>query len=759
MKRASTSLLIFLTMFMVFGALQAETISVSGDYTTPGTVLGDLIIENGSINITSAGDLTVIGDVKVTNGSVTVSNGKLTVRGDLIVTNTTLNFSSGSASIVTNNDIDVSGAILAKSTFGDAYISTSLASSGGTITAESITTSGDGLTCIWSYAGIDVTGKIAATSISGDAYVVAGSNIAAAGLITTAQNDAHINALGNIFVRGTLQAESANSVAWIAAVSGITVGGDVITIAADSAYVMNSTSGNIEVLGNVRTKSTGGVAYVLNSNGMVQAGSILTDAYDNGQIMCRRLYVTGNIETKSLNDSAAIEANGAGVWAVNITTSAAGSAYISAYNDGVEAIHNISTFSQNDSAYVEVANASTVGDIKAYNIVTNGYLDSSLRTVNGSIKTKGFISTKSTNGTAYVSAPGAGSSVKALEIFTNGVGDSYVRSAADAPLYVRDAISAKSTGGMAYVSGGDLSARYIETNGYGASYVSAAAGINVECDIKAASATNSAYVQAQSGKLYARSVKASAAPGFDGSVKSSLAGGRFQLFSTPSDITATIKNAEFFLDKDYDTFKTAVSVEGTCTFDGNGHRIALSDAGGFLIKSGGSLILKNLQIDKIGTNAIRGEDNTVTLSLMDVVMTQTADTVWSYGRMQFSGLCDIEGNGTAFLYESSITSTIYPNSTLFIGDGVTLKYNSPSMLRLWMMDKTSKLQFNGGSLLANTNLALLRGTGVFDRDVVFESALGKTIYFGDNVPADQLDLDFHLRSRFSIVGTFTNVMP
>jgi hypothetical protein len=74
-----------------------------------------------------------------------------------------------------------------------------------------------------------------------------------------------------------------------------------------------------------------------------------------------------------------------------------------------------------------------------------------------------------------------------------------------------------------------------------------------------------------------------------------------------------------------------------------------------------------------------------------------------------------------------------------------------------MVDDTSRFHFDNSTLLALEDVDLVLGTAVFDREVLFQSDSGKTIYFGNGTSADDLALEFHLRSRFDLSGTFTNL--
>jgi hypothetical protein len=248
--------ILLITIVLVCGSLFAETISIVGDYTAPGDITGDLVINNGSINITSAGDLIVRGDLKVTGGYIFMgpSAGKLRVFGNLIVTNTLQN---GSASIHVHENIDVSGAIIVKSEFGDANITTTGATgSAGDIYAESIITCGYDEANVYAGRALNVAGKVDVTSTTSDAFVESNRLTIDVGSIAThAYGKAYVKAPfanGSVTVYGKIETESTNGVAYISGGQFVRSYEDVYTKGSGDSYVTADTD-YINVMGIIST--------------------------------------------------------------------------------------------------------------------------------------------------------------------------------------------------------------------------------------------------------------------------------------------------------------------------------------------------------------------------------------------------------------------------------------------------------------------------------------------------------------------------
>jgi hypothetical protein len=486
----------------------------------------------------------------------------------------------------------------------------------------------------------------------------------------------------------------------------------------------------------------------------ITAGAISTDGYTSAIVTCStNIDVMGDIITKSENGPANILMDYGNIWAVNVTTSANGLASVRAYN-GIDVKRNLYAYSLTDSAYVDLTGT---GTIKAFRVNTLAYKDAGIKTTSGDIKVIGVIRTKSTSGPANIETTDG--NIKAECIFSQGSTSAYVKSSW-LDIDVKDIVSVSSGSGNAYVSAdNDLKAILVETNANNSGYVTALQGdIDVKTDIRTTSLAGAAYVKASNGNVVARTIKATGASGFDNSVQSASGSGKFMLFPNSNETSKTIKDADFYLDTDR-TWKTSMTIEGTCTLNGNGNKLLLSDVGGFVVSAGGSLTLKNILIEDLGGNVIRCENNTGDLFMRDVTLTQSSDVVWSTGTLQIFGNCNVkskEGLTTTFTYDSTATSTIHQNSELTMRDGATFCYATTNPGRLAMIDSSSRIKLDNGELHAFENLTLTNGTLVVEREGTVMIRSGKTMSFGNGNAADNFVSEYHLRSQFVVDGTLVN---
>jgi hypothetical protein len=739
-------------MFGSGAFLYADTVIIGTDYVSTGTVDGDLIIVNGSLKITAAGNLGLLvnGDVKIISGSVFMgpTGGKLRVYGDLVVTNT---YPNGDASIITHNGLEVSGAIITRSDNGDANITTTGGTSQGTIEAERIITNGYGNSSVYTTTHITVIAEIDTHSTTSDAFVEAtGKNLYAGSITTDAYGDGFVEA-GDINVIGEIYAQALVGDAYVESTidsiyAGIitTSGGAVVK----GAYV--KANNGIEVKGDIRTTSTNLDAYVLATNLSITAGSIITDAYKDAYVSANdQIIVMGDIVTKGDTGLGYVNSTNGYLIASNIITDGYTSGYILAPQD-INVRRNIFTKSATGDAY---AYSSVSGDILAYSITTSANSDAYVKSEAGIILSQGVINTFGIAGTAYVSA--VAGDIFAESIFTNGELASYI--SANKTIEIKDIIKTKSDSDNAYISAGiDMSARSISTDAGTNGYVSSTNGsINIIGDIRTNAPSGNAYVKALNGNIDARSIKTIAGAASDDSIQSAGGSGRFKLFPNTSDVLLTIKDAEFYLDSDH-KWNTQLSLSGTCTINGNGYNLEFDSSGAIVLQAGATLLLKNITIDHVGGNVIRCTDNLGTFSLLNVTLTQTSDVTFDTGSLQIFGDCLITGSGTKFIYESTKTSTINKDSTLMFSHGMTLSYDTNASERIWLSERSSRLAFNGSTLHSVEDIRFTNGELLLDNSVTFSVEAGKSIYLGNGVLADNVLLDFTFGSEFAIYGPLVN---
>ena len=800
MKHSSFCARILLILGLcVASVAYAEQVQVVGDYTTAGTVNGDLVVTNGSISV--AGDLTVQGDVKVTSGRVIMSGGDLNINGDLVVTNTKLDVVSANqdATITVTGDLRVRGAVITKSTYGHASIEAWDPTDGvkGSLYAGRVSTRGavDGHICV--DHNITVTGSIVTKGDQGYAYV---------------RSNGLSSIYGDIYA-GSIYTYSPDDSAYIHCENGhIIVNGPIMTKAFDDAFVY--AEGNIEagmlftrsdeqdayvsgekvlVNGDIRTEALAGHAFVRarmttlgGQEGTFEdiiANNIYTRGYTSAPVRAfRTIKVSGDIVTWETEAVGRYRESGEMAGAMVSAGDLAGRA--PAYNAGWIEAANVLTRGVSD-ARVEASGSIDVpgdiiiksdgyasvytysNDINVGNISIDGVSNSYVESALGNIYVDHVISTTNPDAligrSIYRARTGLGragvlatvGSIEAEKIFTDGFDDSSVGNVSSGTVDVRGPIVTKSETGDAYVySYGNLTAGAISTQAQDSGEVESATGsITVREDIRATSVIGDAFVHANTGDISARSIKTSAASGSDDSIRAAAGSADFQLVlnTADADNVLIIKDAKFDLDSDYE-WNSVLSLMGTCTLDGKGHHINFGSSGGIVVTSGASLLLNNVILRNIGGTIIRCADNTGTFSLQDVVWTQTDDTQFQNGMMHIIGDLRITGTETVFSYESTANSMIHEDAVLTFDRGVTFSYDTNSATRLGMTDETSRLHFDGSILDAAQDCRLTNGTLVVDNIVTFSAEVGKTIRLGDGVLANNLDFEFGEASKLLLGG-------
>jgi len=167
--------------------------------------------------------------------------------------------------------------------------------------------------------------------------------------------------------------------------------------------------------------------------------------------------------------------------------------------------------------------------------------------------------------------------------------------------------------------------------------------------------------------------------------------------------------------------------QGNCVIDGNGYTLNIASAQSFIINTGSTLQLKNVNLYGVAgnTSALDGIiaatpsffDSTGVLQLRDMTWTQTADYTFLNGAFTIQG--DVLFTGTSnFIYSSTQTSTINSNSTLMFDNFMTFSY-APSTLLLGssslnsllvLTDNTSNLHILNTTLyISTTGLQLTKG--------------------------------------------------
>lgn len=755
-------------------SVHAENIHY-GDYTLPGpgTVSPDLVIINGNLDLKDT--FTVDGDLKIFGGwacigsdNVSTKTVDLYVRGDLIITNTNGAGNQHAYVTVKTGRLFVTGEIFTRSVNGDAFVNASYG-----IKAGRIETSGEYDCFVTASTGsIIVEEDIVTRSRGGDAKVVAGQGVSGAPVsydiraaaISTwgpGETSAYVEADGSIKVRGEIVTKSLYGPAYVRAagyypgpmVRGIEAG-SIFTDGYGDAYVLagnEGLAGFIDVEGDIVTTSSWGDGHVY-AEGFIKADNISTGAHVRGIVVAQnRLNVQGDIATKSNTDLAYV--SGENIFAKSITTDGFLDSYVRS-DSGIMVTREIVTKSRGTGhAYVDALSAGLrAGNITTYAEDGNAYV----KAASGPLHADGTIITKGLDGQCHVLAQGG--PLKAGSIFTDvGDGVAYVQSASDF-IDVKDDIRTRSMNGSASVSAQtDINARSIATYG-GTGYVLATDGsISVVEDIDARSNGGDAYVKAPLGDINAQKIRAEAPTGFDDSIQAAAGTGHFSLIPAPGDVAKIIKDSEFSFDADHE-WKTQLTIMGTCTINGNGHKLTFGPGGQFLVGPGATLLLRNIKLNNVTGTDLACDDDTGTLKLRDVEWNQIGNTSFSDGALEIYGDVVINGPNTRFTYVSSEPCTIMQDSRLVFGREVVFRYFSLSTNRLVMIDETSMLNFDGATFEANETVRLTKGTLAFDNYVLFSPAFNKKIIYGNGVMADNINFAKRVGSflEFGGDGTFQN---
>jgi hypothetical protein len=847
MKQCRLLLSSVVAILFVSGSVWPETVHWNGDYTTAQTVHGDLVVTNGDVNI-PYGNLTVNGDLKVTAGRVHMCGGDLKVTGDLIVTNTFPNDQShhGDAFVFVSGDLEVTGAIITKSKYSRAFVDardpyqTECPYAGGDIKAGRISTSGAENAHVIADHFINVVGAIVTKSEFGHAFVSSRGTAPCYG-------DLHAGAIFAYAANVNGEFEeyygcSDRSTAFM---------GTSRTVEAPtpSGAVVEAVNGHVVVTGPIVTYAKAGELFSRSArvipyanafvfaHGDLSAAAITTYADHDAYISAEKITVKGDIRTEApgymtVGGDGHVEARMTSlgeeflgtfedIIAQNIYTKGYLSAYVKAYRH-IDVKGDIVTWETleepeeelpNDSAYV-LAGAERIrngeqsyeGLLKAQNVMTRGpesaYVyaenkidvsgeiltrslvgDASVETYFGHIKA-GNIATNAggdayvmsqmgdidvahviwTNGSSYESRfrdNGGGhayvrsyyANVFAEKIFTDGYYGSSVeaghvplsqnKSFGGGDVRVKGPISTKSYESSANVYAvSDIVAGAISTDGDSEGFVRVDLGsINVAEDIRTKSFGYDASVQALSGDITARSIKTDTGPDYlsrvpaNDSIRAGAGTGHFTLVPNLRTADITIENAEFDLDSDHE-WDTKLIIEGTCTLNGKGHHLNLGPNGAIEVAAGSVLHLQNIEIRNVQNYAITCQDATAEIHFHNVTFVLSGDYLFDTGSFFVTGDFLVKGPGRSFRYQSSEQSMVKKSGTLLFDHGVTFLFYGDET-DIAMEDGTARIHFNDSTLDAREDIRLEAGTLLIENTVTFSAQPGNTIYFGDGSDAAQ----------------------
>jgi hypothetical protein len=758
-KLVGIILLFSLTNF----SIQAESVHF-GDYTTPGVITPDLVIIGGNLDLKDS--CTVEGDLKIIGGYVSVASDNssattvdLYVNGDLYVTNTNVTGNMSAKIDIPTGKLVVTGEVYTRSEEDTAWIRAKYG-----IQAGRIETSGAGdayvLAHISSEGGsIEVENDIVTNSGADGRVQTDWGNLRAGSIYTKGKGNADVRVGFSIHVRGPIIASSEEGYALVVAAinedGGVLAAYSIKTTASITASVYagsfpSNYSGHIDVVGDIVTTSSWETADVwVEEDGYIKAGSISTHGYDSSAVQAGSFIdVKGDINTYSKIASGKIKSANSSISARNITVFQQASDWAVDAGTSITARGDIVLKSDLGQASMYARG----GDIIAQSISTRSYGYSGINDDGGSIVVSGPISAISLNSSADVVTE---FDLDAGSVYTNGLGGSVGNVSgiacfgATGKCEVKGPIETRaSTHQTGVEAPGDILAQSITSVGFNNAYIKSSNGsIMVDGDIRTHSLIGDAYVRALNGNINAQKIRTEAPASKDDSIQAAVGSAHFEFVPTTTDAAITIKDAEFTIDHDRE-WNTILTLQGTCTINGNGHLLRFSDSGGIIVDSNATLILKNIKMSKLGGETIRCIDNTGTFSLYDVTWSQTTDFAFKNGSLEIIGNFAILGAGTEFSYESTQVSTIRENAEFTISRGVTFNYNTGADTRLAMTDHTSRLYFDGANLEATEDIRLADGTIVIDNESTFNVLATKTI----TLVAASLAYEHHVGSNLRLTG-------
>lgn len=163
-----------------------------------------------------------------------------------------------------------------------------------------------------------------------------------------------------------------------------------------------------------------------------------------------------------------------------------------------------------------------------------------------------------------------------------------------------------------------------------------------------------------------------------------------------------------------------IIIKGTCTFCGCGNTMDLGANGALVVDTDGTLEIKCLTLDNVGSRNIKCVDDTGILYLNNTTVLLHDDFTFDKGRLLISNEVPCLNMHT-FYYESAQTSTILQHSCWAFVDGATLSIGRKSEGApdpLAFIDYTSILAFDNASIAATKyGIQLAKGRLSFERFV------------------------------------------
>lgn len=223
----------------------------------------------------------------------------------------------------------------------------------------------------------------------------------------------------------------------------------------------------------------------------------------------------------------------------------------------------------------------------------------------------------------------------------------------------------------------------------------------------------------------------------------------YQGASTMLPSCFVLSNLNMYINTDVTLEDVCLTFSGNCALYGSGNRLILSSDATINIASNSRLLLSNIVIQGVNDSKLQPLDNTVTLSLEDMVLALDGNFSFTQGSFDIVGDVSIQGANKIFSYRTTQSSTIQAGSSLILDAGLTFSYaptnNANSLLQC--IDKSSQLKLNGATLFATAvGLNLTKGTLFIDGLSALSSDGANTsqaISFGDGInSSNNMNIEF-----------------
>lgn len=189
------------------------------------------------------------------------------------------------------------------------------------------------------------------------------------------------------------------------------------------------------------------------------------------------------------------------------------------------------------------------------------------------------------------------------------------------------------------------------------------------------------------------------------------------------------------------TLIAPLNFHGTCTLDGKGSALTISETNNIQAGADTTLIIKDITLRGVTGAALQCLANSGTIVCDNVTIEMAGDTTFDAGSFQTKRGVTIMG-AYRFVYESPQAALIHANSTLTMAPGTTYVYDpsDDTTGALQFTDSTANLTFDTSTFeVADTGVLLTKGVITINNTVTFNSLasnLAGAVVLGDGVLSD-----------------------